>query len=435
MATLLPRLGLALSLQVGQQTIVKTSGNPSITVSNPAAIKIVPGSGEIHVVARQPGIGEILISHPLRRIPVTVFSAKVGEMRESVVHWLNGTFGLTMETRPDKIILRGTALRPKDWMEIQNFKTRFGNLFKSEVVPSATVWKQLSTGVQDELKRRSLGPSHLMFRDGKIEMVANATDKDKAAADEVAAQYGLKEISGGDNVELKPMIEIDVLIAEMKKNSMRSLGIKPPDVYSATILPAGDLSSTAVTFNPFVPTLHASFSQNKGRVLANPRLLCRSGETAHFVAGGEIPIKIISWRNSDVLWKRYGVVLDITPAADLNEGISTQISTEVSLLDEAHKVDGIPGLLTNRIDTHFDLRGTHTIALSGLIKSELGKGTEGVALLGEIPILGELFKSRDYQENRSELVIFVTPRVISPENPPEPEPRPSFAIPWADDDD
>jgi len=155
------------------------------------------------------------------------------------------------------------------------------------------------------------------------------------------------------------------------------------------------------------------------KVLANPKLLCRSGEAAHFVAGGEIPIKIMNWKTSDVIWKRYGVILDITPVADLNQGISTKLVTEISLLDEAHTVDHIPGLLTNRIETHFDLRGSKTIALSGLIKSELGKGTTGLPLLSQIPILGELFKSKNYQDNRTELVVFVTPRVISPENPPE----------------
>ena len=284
--------------------------------------------------------------------------------------------------------------------------------------PSPTVWRQIEMAVRAELTQKSVSSVKTIFKDGKIELLASPQSPDKPTTDLLAQKYGLMEEPSGNTVELRPMVEIEVIIAEMKKNYMNSLGLKPPEVYSASILPAPDLSSTTVTFNPFTPEFHASFSQNKGRVLANPKLVCRSGEVAHFVAGGEIPIKIISWKNSDVIWKRYGVILDITPVADMNDGISTKISTEISLLDEAHKVDGIPGFLTNRIDTHFDLRGTKTIALSGLIKSEVGHNSSGIAALGEIPILGELFKSRDYQENKTELIIFVTPRVISPDNPP-----------------
>ena len=155
-----------------------------------------------------------------------------------------------------------------------------------------------------------------------------------------------------------------------------------------------------------------------GKVIANPKLLCRSGESAHFLAGGEIPIKLVGFKTSEVQWKKYGVILDITPLADIQRGISTKLVTEVSLLDEAHKIEGIPGLLTNRIETHFDIRGEKTIALSGLIKNEIGRGSQDTPLLSAIPLLGELFKSKEYKENKTELIIFVTPRVISPENPP-----------------
>jgi pilus assembly protein CpaC len=129
----------------------------------------------------------------------------------------------------------------------------------------------------------------------------------------------------------------------------------------------------------------------------------------------------MNWKVSDVLWKKYGVILDITPKADLQKAISTRLITEVSLIDEAHRVDGIPGFLTNRIETHFDIRGEKTIALSGLIKNELGRGKQATPLLSSIPILGELFSSQDYKDNSSELIVLVTPRVLSPENLKEPE--------------
>ncbi len=101
--------------------------------------------------------------------------------------------------------------------------------------------------------------------------------------------------------------------------------------------------------------------------------------------------------------------------------MSISIETEVTTLDNSNKIDDIPGLLTNRVSSHFDLTKPQTIALSGLLKNEEGKSSEGVPFLARLPVLGALFASKDFSENRSELVIFVRPTILkeneSSENP------------------
>jgi Flp pilus assembly secretin CpaC len=126
----------------------------------------------------------------------------------------------------------------------------------------------------------------------------------------------------------------------------------------------------------------------------------------------------ISWPSSvhaQITWKQYGVVLKIKPKADFSGRMSIGLETEVSSIDRSNMVDGIPGLFTNRIETHFDLTTSRTIVLSGLIKKEWGDAMQGLPGLSNIPVLGALFGSRDFQEQRSELVVFVTPEVARPD--------------------
>ena len=97
---------------------------------------------------------------------------------------------------------------------------------------------------------------------------------------------------------------------------------------------------------------------------------------------------------------------------DFKGNIDVQIECEVSMLDGSTVVDGAPGLLINKITSHFNLRESRTIALSGLIREEWAKGRSGLPAIKDIPILGNLFSSQSYLNNRSELMFFVTPKII-----------------------
>ena len=109
------------------------------------------------------------------------------------------------------------------------------------------------------------------------------------------------------------------------------------------------------------------------------------------------------------------MLLNVHPEADFQGAISLEIETEVSMLDMANAVEGIPALKSNTVKSHFDLPGRRTIALSGLLREELGNNADGLPYLTSIPILGRLFSSQKFLHRRSELVIFVTPEIYVPE--------------------
>jgi len=155
------------------------------------------------------------------------------------------------------------------------------------------------------------------------------------------------------------------------------------------------------------------------RTLAEPTLTAISGETANFLAGGEFPIPIATDDDGiSVEFKPFGVGLSFTPLV-LSEGrISLKVSTEVSELSNENSVSlgliSIPGLKVRRADSTIELPSGGSLVMAGLISSETKQSMQGQPGLKNLPVLGALFRSRDFQKNETELVVIVTPYIIDP---------------------
>jgi pilus assembly protein CpaC len=166
----------------------------------------------------------------------------------------------------------------------------------------------------------------------------------------------------------------------------------------------------------------ARFDDNYQRILGQPKLVAASGEKAQFLAGGEVPIVAVTQNTFNVEYKKFGIVLDVTPTADRSGNIGTSISAEVSTVDPtisavANGVS-VPGFKVRNVKTSVTVRDGETIVLSGLYNYSQDKEVSKVPLLGSIPILGELFKSRHFVDNKTELAIYVTQRIVSPASDP-----------------
>jgi pilus assembly protein CpaC len=151
-------------------------------------------------------------------------------------------------------------------------------------------------------------------------------------------------------------------------------------------------------------------------ILATPELSTRSGGEAKFLAGGQIPLVIPATGLSppSVTYKDYGIRLSIKPVADADSNIMATIQTEVSAIDPSNTVQGNPGFLTRQTDSEINVKTGQTIVMSGLVNSDLSNQVDKLPWLGDLPILGQLFKSTNFRNNRSDLVVFVTPQVIDP---------------------
>ncbi len=163
-------------------------------------------------------------------------------------------------------------------------------------------------------------------------------------------------------------------------------------------------------------------------VLVEPNLTARSGETASFLSGGEFPIPVNQNLNNVVIeFKRFGVSLDFTPTV-LDDGrISLKVRPEVSELNDAASVEirdiRVPGLSVRRAETTVELGSGQSFAIAGLVRANQSNLRRALPLLGDIPVLGALFRSTRFQRQESELVIIVTPYLVAPAAPGD------FALP------
>ena len=161
---------------------------------------------------------------------------------------------------------------------------------------------------------------------------------------------------------------------------------------------------------------------NKGlfQSLAEPNLIATNGKEASFLAGGEYPYPVVqsgSGTNSvTITFKEFGVRLSFTPTVLGGDLVHLKVKPEVSSLDFANAViiDGfrVPALSTRRTETEVELRDGQTFAIAGLMNNTLTSSMSKIPGIGDIPILGLLFKSKAHQKNQTELVVMITPTII-----------------------
>jgi pilus assembly protein CpaC len=155
--------------------------------------------------------------------------------------------------------------------------------------------------------------------------------------------------------------------------------------------------------------------------LASPNLTALSGETANFLAGGEIPIPISqALGTTTVEYKQYGVSLAFTPTVLADGRISLRVRPEVSELSSAGAVQlngvTIPALTTRRSETTVELGSGESMVIGGLLQNTNNNSITKTPGLGDVPVLGALFRSNGFQRNETELVIVITPYLVRPVN-------------------
>lgn len=163
--------------------------------------------------------------------------------------------------------------------------------------------------------------------------------------------------------------------------------------------------------------LKAMANEGKAVMLAQPQLMARSGATAEFLAGGEVPYAISDGNgNTQTVFKPYGVSLQITPRIEKNGIVRSRINVEVSSIDGSMVLQGGPALKIRRTNTEFNVKSGQTLVLSGFISRDQMQNMDKVPGMGDVPILSALFRSKKFQNNETELAIFVRPVVVSSDN-------------------
>ena len=284
---------------------------------------------------------------------------------------------------------------------------------------------------------------------GAVVISGNVSDpKVSAQVQAVVEAAGFKVVNMlGSPVKGMTQVQLQVRVAEVSKNRMKDFGTSymyqgSPGAGAYANSGGGPSSLSSVTqgvlngtlssaLNLFVLSgnvatmIHALQTQGAVRELAEPNLIAMDGEQASFLAGGEFPVPIVQGGNGSsavsVVFKEYGVRLTFKPTIIDEDHIRLSLEPEVSTIDFANgvKFDGflIPGLKTRRAKTAVELRDGQSFALAGLLDNSETRTLQRVPVLSDIPILGNLFKSKSFQKNETELMFIVTANVVKPINP------------------
>jgi pilus assembly protein CpaC len=187
-------------------------------------------------------------------------------------------------------------------------------------------------------------------------------------------------------------------------------------------------------------TIQALQSNDVAQILAEPNVLTVSGKEASFLAGGEFPYPVVQSAGSNsfptisIQFKEFGVKLNFTPTLMADGLIHLKVTPEVSALDytNALTISGftIPALSTRRVTSEMDLQDGQSFAIAGLMDNRLTEEFSKIPWIGDVPILGNLFKSRSLDKTKDELLVVVTPRIVHPLAANQIPPGPVFPKPF-----
>lgn len=250
--------------------------------------------------------------------------------------------------------------------------------------------------------------------------------------------------SGQQWLQLRPLLEeldrpvpsvmIDVLLAEVNINDREGLGVDWQNISlglgakDLIIGTANGLGSSGLNISALnsagqtKATLNAFYENKQAVIRSSPKLMVRSGEEARIEVGNEIPVVTGSTQSTDtgnapitqtVQYRKTGVLLSIKPTVQASGVVDLQVSQELSESTDTSTGANLTPIINNRkIETTLTLRDGGSVMLAGLISSNKGRGDNGVPLLGDIPWLGNLFKSQSASENRTELIVMIIPYII-----------------------
>lgn len=285
----------------------------------------------------------------------------------------------------------------------------------------------------EQVEVRMLGGGIYLSGEVSSPNVANQAEK-------IAQAYAPGKVTNGLSINDSHQVMLEVRFVEASRNAVKELGIglltnKPGDFVAGSGgavlgqngigLVSGNLPTLAGTILSSISgasldtNIQALEDQGVIRTLAEPNLVSMSGDTASFLAGGEFPIPVAADEDSiGIEFRQFGVGLSFTPTV-LDDGIiNLEVKPEVSQIDFANAVriagTEIPALRVRRADTTVELRNGQSFAIAGLLENESSNSKSQVPWLGDVPVLGALFRSSRYKKRETELVIIVTPRLVQP---------------------
>ncbi|MDB5094415.1 MAG: type and secretion system protein [Candidatus Eremiobacteraeota bacterium] len=452
-----------LTLRSGHSVVLQTPGLSRVAVGDGRIAGVIPiANAEVIVNGKTAGRTTMFIWRGARR---TTYEVSVSEQPlDDIASMLRSSItnpGVQVASFDRSVVVSGAVQTPEEFGRVSDVVSRFDASTKGgkyNLVNAVTVSRPMGT-LQRDISAAAGGSDVKVDRDAKGNIVVSGRVLDRMTAERFLDRV---RTSGGGylgadakvidrlGVELTSQIDVKVYILEVDQTALDQLGVRlqagtpiqgQPGFYTlgdplfpvlenpnsnfsgqpnsgpanlGRALNIGAFSRTTI----LAPTLDLVMRNGHARLLSSPDLVTMPGRQATFLVGGEIPIPYASGpQQIAIVYKEFGVRLDVTPTILGSGEIETRIAPEVSDLDfaDAVAINGffVPALKTSKLSTDVVTRPGESIIMGGLLRRQQTRNIDKIPLLGDIPILGKLFRSTRYQNLETDVVFVMTPQVIT----------------------
>ena len=404
-----------LELKMGGSDLIKTSYPfKRVSIADPAVADVVVLSpSEIYVYGKKVGYTSIMLweAGKGRTLLDVVVSLDLTALKEKL-HQLYPHQDIQVYGSETGVVLSGTVSGPEIVDQVLRLTENF--------LPKQAAGKG---GAKQGTGRSGMSVTNLLKVGGiqqvmlevKFAEVSRSSGKDLQAAlglDNMGNFIGAASSSG----------------SVLNSPNIKGLfpGLLPASTGSLLLNFAGNPANIFVNIDNFSSALHLLETEGMARVLAEPRLVTQSGQEASFLAGGEFPIPVPQAGTAGtaitIEFKEFGVALRFTPVVLSDGKISLRVAPSVSEIASISEIPAgiaganfnVPNLNTRKLETTVQLYDGQTLALAGLLQDNLRQDVQKIPGLGDIPILGQLFRSTAYTQNKTDLLVAVTPHLVKP---------------------
>ncbi len=402
-------------LALGEQFSLKVSPGTRFSVGNPEVLKVrslrSPPKGKpmLLVRAKRQGYSDLIIidGDKEKRLRFRVYSKKRGSFFRDARASLQKIKGLEILPQGDQWIVRGESKNIKDY----NLLNAFIENSKQKVFSLARLHQDARLLAEEKIRQRfrNAGLSHISVHGAgsKIWLTGKAySEKEKVLALALAQEIFGPTLSYVETpFPTKSVLKFKIHILELIHRSGGRVGLDWNTVIPGIL----QIHNKLIQGNFSIETsLNLLARRGLTRILSKPEISVNSRGIARLHVGGEIPIILKTENSRRVSWKRHGLHLKLEIQGANRDTVRTKLQVSISLLDFANSIEEIPGIKENKMETIVDLKKGETFFLSGLLQNEKIDLEKSLPILGDIPILGALFRSKDFQERRSELIIAIT---------------------------
>lgn len=390
----------SLQIKVGHSIVVTTANRlKRVYVSNPAVVSTLTSSAhELLVTAKSPGISSLVVWD---------------ETGRSTLY--------TVRTDIDVDTLRNTILAafPKEEIAVSAIEDRIelsGNVSNQADVDAAVKIAQgYAKDVVNSLRVTPLHPQQVQLKVRFVEV-----DRAKLA------QFGFNFFSTGTTIAQATTQQFNAFGIPSSKNGTNTVEIANPLNFF--------LYNSQYDIGMALQDLE---TMQVAQILAEPTITSISGEEASFLSGGEFPFPMVQTSGGlasvTIQFRPYGVKLKFTPTVNSDGSIRLKVAPEVSALDYTNQVQisgyTVPAISTRRAETDIELKSGQSFAISGLLDRRITNALSKTPGIADVPILGQLFHSKNKNASLVELVVIVTPTIVDPLTDPQPIHEPQLPVP------